>query len=122
MQDNSNNDEWGQSRAPILTAMIWRRSGRCSLKAHSQITFKGRHTGEQTANRREESDEKDIVVQKYSCLHLLFRIDASGDWDGRRAADAASESKPRGQPSVIATIIYADTTSTWTTYEDPSPK
>ena len=29
--------------------------------------------------------------------------------------------KPRGQPSLIATTIYADTPPTWTTYEVRSP-
>ena len=37
---------------------------------------------------------------------------------GRRDGN---ESKSRGQPSIIAATIYADPTSTWTTYEVHSP-
>ena len=89
-----------------------------SSKAHSQTLFKGRHAGESTANRGEEFYERDIAVQKYSCSHLQLGACGIERW----AASAAGESKPRGQPSLIATIIYADTTSTWTTYEDLFPK
>ena len=88
------------------------------LGAHSQTLFKACHTGEPAANTREEFDEGDTTVQKYSRSHLqpgAYEIE-------RWAASAAGESKPRGQPSLIATIICADTTSTWTTYEDLSPK
>ena len=39
-----------------------------------------------------------------------------------RAKDhGGNESQPRGQPSLIATIIDTDSTQTWTTYEAPSP-
>ena len=80
--------------------------------------FKEYHTGDLTADKREEFDEKDVAVQKYSCLRR--RLGACGK--GRWTASAAGESKPRGQPSLIATITYADTKSTWTTYEDLFPK
>ena len=38
-----------------------------------------------------------------------------------RALNAIMGTKPRGQPSLIATIIDADSTPTWTTYETHYP-
>ena len=106
----TNGPKQGQSGVPNQTAMIWGVSGDCSLKAHGQTMFKGPRTGEPAANSMEEFDDRNI--------HVRIPHWAPVGW----AANATGESKPRGQPSLIATIIYADTRSTWTTYEDLSPK
>ena len=122
LRDDSNNDEWGQSRAPIRTAMIWMTNGRCSLKAHRKQYSRD---ATQESRQRIGGRSRTRRTSRYRNVRVCtshFKAGAPGVWDGRWAAGAASESKPRGQPSVIATIVYADTTSTWTTYEDPSPK
>ena len=67
----TNGPVWSQSEVPNRTAMIWRVSGGCSLKAHSQTMFKGRHTGEPTVNTRDDFDEGNITAQKHLGLHDL---------------------------------------------------
>ena len=88
--------------------MIWTVSGGCSLKVRSQTIFKEHHTRESTANTEENLDERDIAIQKRSCLHL-------GDNEEEAEQHSAEEetvkrlyagSKPRGQPSLITTTIF----------------